>query len=316
MIPGKKRVVILGGRATIAVRGFEILRKLDCDIPLIVCGEEDPGTDDWRLSLVRAAREAGFEDGRDLIVVRDPHTPEHLARIHSAEPDLLLSLQWRRILRPAQLGVPPLGIVNLHNAPLPLLRGCDPFSWAIHDGLLQMGVSLHQIVDTGVDSGPVLAQRRWQLTPSDTAWSIYTEALSQADALMRKALPEILAGSLAPTPQDPRFSTYHPIGQFPFGLLAVDWTQPAVALSASLRARIFPPFQLPYFHLAGRKVEILGCCAVRAPGARPGAVVSRSPFRVGTGLGAIEVASVQVDGTVLDGAAFATSHLRDRDMIA
>jgi methionyl-tRNA formyltransferase len=80
-------------------------------------------------------------------MVADLHQPEILNRIEAAESDLILSLQWRRILRPVAIKLARYGVANLHNALLPLLRGCGPFSWAIHDGLECMGVTLHQVVD-------------------------------------------------------------------------------------------------------------------------------------------------------------------------
>jgi methionyl-tRNA formyltransferase len=160
----KRSVVLLGSRSTQSVIGLKVLTDLGISVPLVITGNEDPGTDDWRLSLAKAAREARYSDSKDLLILRDPHQTEVVKQIERLNVDLILSLQWRRILRKELRGIARQGIVNLHNAPLPLLRGCDPFSWAIHDGLERMGITLHQVIDDGVDSGPILAQRFWPIS--------------------------------------------------------------------------------------------------------------------------------------------------------
>lgn len=310
------RVVLIGSRSTISVAGFHLLRELGCDLPLVITGDEDPGTDDWRLSLAKAARDAGHRDGASLCVVRDPHTPDMLERIRKSAPDVILSLQWRRILKPSLLQIPSRHVVNLHNAPLPLLRGCDPFSWAIHDGLQMMGVSLHIVPDAGVDSGPVVAQRLWPITKTSTAWSLYQESLPQAEQLLRDALPGILEGTATPEPQDPRYSTYHPIGQFAFGELEARWTFPAIVVSGALRSRIFPPFQLPFFTIRGTKVEILACEASYGRG-KPGTVLNCDPLLIATRPGAIQIHRVRVQGVEHSGPDFARDFkLKPGDMSA
>lgn len=303
---GVARVVLLGSRSTASVTALRILQELGCEVPLVISGDEDPGTDDWRLSLAKAARDAGHKDGAGLAVVHDPHSPEMLARIKAAAPDVVLSVQWRRILKPSLIALASRYVVNLHNAPLPMLRGCDPFSWAIHDGLEVMGVSLHQVPDTGVDSGPVLAQRLWPVRKNSTAWSLYEESLPEAERLMRESLPGTLAGTLPAVPQDPRRSSYHPLGQFRFGELEARWELPSTVVSSALRSRVFPPFQLPFFMSGGRKVEIIECEAASGRGTA-GTVLSTDPLRIATKPGALQITRARIEGTVFEGARIAAA---------
>lgn len=299
-------VALIGSRSTLSVIGFHVLLELGLSVPLVISGEEDPGIDDWRFSLVKAALGAGYELGRNLLVLKNPHHPEILDTIRGADVDILLSLQWRRILRSPLLTLPRRGTVNLHNAPLPLLRGCDPFSWAIDDGLETMGVTLHQVVDEGIDSGPILTQRFWPINETTTAWSLYQDSLEEAEKLLRHTICDIVAGRLISTPQEPRYATYHPLGQFRFRDLEADWKLPAATLSAALRSRIFLPFQVPFFFCQGKKVEILGCCALPGPRA-PGVVVSLEPLRIGTKSGLVELIELRADNQVVSGAEFAST---------
>lgn len=229
-----------------------------------------------------------------------------LKRVRDTSPDVILSLQWRRIIREPLISLAKSGVVNLHNAPLPLLRGCDPFSWAIHDGLDVMGVSLHRIVDEGVDSGPVFAQRFWPTTPASTAWSLYIQALREGELLMRDVLLGILCGQATSKTQESRFSSYHPMGQFRFSELQARWDLPAATVSAALRSRIFPPFQLPFFLNDGHRVEIEECEAVPGRG-EASTIISLNPFIIATKLGAICLHRLVIDGKRISGAEYAHS---------
>ena len=298
--------ILIGSRATLSVIGFQLLLKLGISVPLVISGDEDPGEDDWRRSLVKAANDAGYRKGETLIVCSNPHHEETLEKVRAAVADIIISLQWRRILRPPLLQLARRGVVNLHNAPLPLLRGCDPFSWAIHDGLERMGVTLHQVRDEGVDSGPILTQRLWPVTPSATAWSLYLDGLREGELLMRETLASVIAGAVEPQYQEARYTTYHPMGQFRFKDSEANWNLPAVTVSAALRSRIFPPFQLPYFQVRGRKVEILGCYVASGRGSA-GSVVSVAPFVVAAKIGSVCIERVRVGETEFSGSEFAQS---------
>lgn len=296
--------LVLIGNGTAAVVALRELRALGADIPLILADPHDTGADGWRLSLVGEALRCGYEAGRNLLAPRDPNEPAVLERISAAAADLVLSVQCARILRRPMLGLARHGVANLHHAPLPLLRGCDPFAWAIHDGLLEMGVTLHRIVDEGVDNGPVFASRRWPIGDDASAWDLYLRTLDEDAVLVREAVPGIAAGIIPAVPQDSRHVTYHPMGQFVFGELEIDWTRIAATLGAWIRARIFPPFQLPYFTSGGVRVEVLRC---RAGGRRgvPGTVLAADPLVVAARWGSIELMELRADGEAMNGAAWA-----------
>jgi methionyl-tRNA formyltransferase len=122
----RPRVIVIGN-GTIAVRGLYILRDLAVDTPLVIADSQDSGSDSWSLSLMKAAAELGYQKNLTLLNPKNPNTEFVLDRIKAANPDFILSLQCRRILRYPILGIPRYGVINLHNSPLPLLRGCDPF---------------------------------------------------------------------------------------------------------------------------------------------------------------------------------------------
>jgi len=291
-MPRIKVVVI--GNGTLASKGLEVLRRC-VDVPLVIADVRDNGSDTWRISLAKSARKFGFKDGETLLQPKNPNDDETVRCLRSVEADILLSLQCRHIIREPLFRSPRLATLNVHNAPLPLLRGCDPFAWAIHDGLRCMGVTLHQILDDGVDNGPVVEQKLWSISNDSTAWDLYEEGLDQSVRMLEEFfsqdLPLVFDGVL----QEERYVTYHSMGQFDFSLMEIDWTIGADTLSSWIRSRIFPPFHLPFFRVGTRTVEVLRCRKTNERGS-PGTVLKCKPLTIAVKRGAIEFTTLKIDG--------------------
>ncbi len=292
------------GNGTAAVRALRVLRECGISVPLVVADPRDTGADTWRESLVRAAREAGYLPGVSLLQPKNPNSPDVVERLLGLSPRVIFSVQCAAVLRPPLVSGERWWVVNWHSAPLPLLRGCDPFAWALLDGLTTMGVTLHLIEDEGIDSGPIVAQALWPVREDSTAWDLYGESLVQGEELLRSAAASIMERRLTPAPQEAQFSSYHPPGQIDFTDTGIRWSMPAKALSAWIRARIFPPLQMPWLTLRGERAEVRRCRVTRGRGPA-GTVLSRSPLVVAAGTGAIELLEVGWRGEVMSGSNWA-----------
>jgi len=82
--------------------------------------------------------------------------------------DIIVSYCYRYILKGPVLKIPA---VNLHNSFLPWGRGAQPLFWAVVDDE-PCGVSVHWI-DEGLDTGPVIAQRKMLIHPEMTFRQAY-----------------------------------------------------------------------------------------------------------------------------------------------
>lgn len=269
----------------------------DVDVRLVVCEADDPGIDKpYRRSLKKFAMQRGFDIANETLICASPNSEEVLTLMDKIEPDMSLSVQCRTIMKAPVLSKAK-RTVNVHNAPLPLLRGCDPFAWAIHDGLDFFGITLHDI-DLGVDSGPIVGQRHWEIQKTTTAWDVFLHAQEESVTLLETWIPQLVADPLLPAEnQNRKLCTYHPQGQFNFDC-AIDWEKPARTVSCFIRARVFPMFQCPT--IFGNQAEVLelrkvrslagvpdGCAKV-APG-----LVSRSePLMIACWRGQLEVLEV------------------------
>lgn len=80
--------------------------------------------------------------------------------LESFEPDLVVSVRYRRILKSEAIEIPRLGVLNLHSGVLPDYKGVMATFWAMLHDEAQIGATLHRIVDGGIDTGPVIGIRR------------------------------------------------------------------------------------------------------------------------------------------------------------
>ena len=87
-------------------------------------------------------------------------------------PDLVISAGFTKILGPGfrdTIGCP---MINTHPALLPAFPGVRPVADALGYGVKVTGATVH-LVDDGVDTGPVLAQRAVEVRPGDTVESLH-----------------------------------------------------------------------------------------------------------------------------------------------
>jgi hypothetical protein len=97
--------------------------------------------------------------GAAWCIVRDINAAAALERVRQVRPDLVVSLHFDQILRPAFLQGVPCPVVNVHPALLPAHRGPCPAFWTLAAQDERCGVTVHRIVDESIDTGPILARR-------------------------------------------------------------------------------------------------------------------------------------------------------------
>jgi len=103
-----------------------------------------------------------------LPALSSPNSPQGLRVLAELVPDLIISIRYRRILREGAIAVPRLGVINLHSGILPDYRGVMATFWAMLAGEKDIGTTLHWIVDSGIDTGPVIGIRRKATRPDSS----------------------------------------------------------------------------------------------------------------------------------------------------
>lgn len=111
-----------------------------------------------------------------------------LALLKEQKIDFIALAGYMRVIGPTILNEYEGRIVNIHPAYLPEYPGLDSIKRAFDDGRQQTGVTLHYI-DAGLDSGPIIAQKRVVILPDDTLESLE----ARVHACEHRLYPEVLA---------------------------------------------------------------------------------------------------------------------------
>jgi methionyl-tRNA formyltransferase len=121
-------------------------------------------------------------------------------------PDLVVSLQANVIFKKPLLELPPKGCLNVHSALLPKYRGLMPTFWVLKNGETDTGVSVF-IMDEGIDSGPILVQKRIEIGDRSLDALIMDTKRIGVDALV-EAIDLIDQGDYTLIDNDDRDMTY------------------------------------------------------------------------------------------------------------
>lgn len=178
-----------------------------------------------------------------------------LRRIKALRPDVILTVFWGFILKPELINVAPKGCINFHCSFLPYNRGKNPNIWPIVEGT-PAGVTLH-CIDKGIDSGDIIAQRKVDIEPIDTAESLYYKLTEEFTALFKETWPKIKNGSVKSIKQNKHKGTFHYAKDLhKLDLIDLNKKYTARDLINLIRARTFPPFPSAYFLDKGKKVYV------------------------------------------------------------
>lgn len=232
---------------------------------------------------------------RHRIEVRQPKSfkePEDLQSLAQLSPDVIVVAAYGQILPEELLAIPPFGCVNLHPSLLPRHRGPAPIQGAILAGDEYTGVSI-MLMDKGVDSGPILSQRRVAIEPDDTTESLSQKLARVGAQLLAETLPQWLSHSIAPRPQEGD-ATYARLLSKEEG--EIDWHFPAPELWRRVRA--FHPWPGSYTRWQGKVLKVLEVYPMLGERGQPGRVIPFGGGQVGvqTGDGVLGLRRVQLEG--------------------
>ena len=92
--------------------------------------------------------------------------------IEHFNPDLIVLAGFMRILPPSFIERFSPKIINTHPSLLPLFPGAHAVRDALAAGARETGVTMH-VVDKGVDTGPIIAQKTVTVMPADDEASLH-----------------------------------------------------------------------------------------------------------------------------------------------
>lgn len=234
------RIVLVGAVETSAV-ALQALHAAGAEPALIIT-----------LPPEAAARHSDFVDlgkiarGSQVFRATKINAAGTLEAIRSAAPDVCFVIGWSQICGEAFRGIAKLGNIGFHPSPLPRLRGRAVIPWTILQGEVSSASSLFWL-DDGVDSGDLLLQRHFDVSPIETARTLYDKHTRNLAQMLPEAVKLMRSGAPPRLPQDHAKATYCAKRTWEDGL--IDWNQPAGAILRLVRAVGDPyPGAFTYFN--------------------------------------------------------------------
>jgi len=221
---------------------------------------------------------------------------ELLEALKNLAPDLIAVAAYGQILPNTILDLPRFGCLNVHTSLLPKYRGAAPIQHAILNDEAETGVTIMKM-DSGMDTGQIVAQERTPIRPEDTSESLHDRLAQLGADLFVRTIPDYVGGLIQPQPQPTEGVSYAPKITRAHGLL--DWNLPARALWNRVRGLI--PWPGAHTHLLSQPsrplIKIWDAEIVEQQGS-PGEVlaIDEVGIVVGSGHDALRLLSLQREG--------------------
>jgi methionyl-tRNA formyltransferase len=268
------------------VPSLEALIAARHELALVITQPDRPGH--RNKILPTPVKQAALKHGLHVYQPDRIRSPESIAQIRWANPELMVVVAYGQILPPEVLEIPPRGVVNVHGSLLPRHRGAAPVNQAILAGDSETGVTI-MLMDEQLDHGPILAQRALPIGPETTAPELMTQLAELGAALLVEVLADL--DRFPPREQDHAAATVAPRLRKEDGEL--EWSLPSVEIDR--RVRGLDPWPGTTAALADRELKVLR--GRPAPGSgKPGEIIKATGdgLLVGTGDGAYLVEEVQL----------------------
>lgn len=181
---------------------------------------------------------------------------EDIKRLLAEEPlDYIILAWWPYIIKEDMIKFPNKGVLNFHPSLLPYNRGKNYNFWTIVENT-PFGVTIH-FVDSGIDSGDIVFQKKIEKNWEDTGRTLYEKASQAMYDLFEESYPLLVQGKYIRVKQDLTKGSLHYAKELnPSSCIDLGKHYKASDLLNLLRARTFPPHPACYFESDGEEYEV------------------------------------------------------------
>ena len=130
---------------------------------------------------------------RGYLVAKPFDTPTLNQHLLAAQPQLIITASYGRIIPVEVLHGPRFGWLNVHFSLLPRWRGAAPVQWALLEGDAATGISIFKL-DKGIDTGPVYLQEEIEIGHSETTPELLARMSEIAGQRIMSVVAEIRQG--------------------------------------------------------------------------------------------------------------------------
>jgi len=284
--------LIFAGTPAFAVPALEALLRAGHVIRAVYTQPDRPAGRGRKLTA-SAVKQCAEKHGLEI------RQPEKIAgeedRIRADAPEAMIVIAYGLLFPESILAIPRHGCINVHASLLPRWRGAAPIPRAIEAGEAETGVSIMQM-DTGLDTGPVLAEARLPIHDNDTAQTLHDRLAPLGADTLVSTLERLARSEIRPQPQDASRACY--AKKLRKEESALDWTQPAAVLHRKIRALV--PWPVTNTTWRGKTLRLweTGPLVEKNTPGLPGTVVlaDAAGVRVLTGEGVLTITRLQAEG--------------------
>lgn len=285
------RVVFMGS-PEFAVPCLRALVEGGHEVALVVSQPDKPAGRGGQLHAP-PVKLAAQELGLAVMQPRSARSGELRDALKHSGAELAVVVAYGKILPRDVLEALPKGCINVHGSILPKYRGAAPVQWAVIDGEAETGVAIMQL-DEGMDTGPVLLERRVAIDPDETSGELLARLAPIGAAALVEAIAAIADGTARPVAQDHAAATHAAMLSKRDG--AIDFAKPARGVAARIRG--VDPWPGAHAMLRGQPIKLFRARAVDGEAAAPGTVlaIDASGVRVACADGAVVIRELQAAG--------------------
>ncbi len=255
--------VVFFGTPEFALPSLEHILASRHEVALVVSKPDRPAGR-HQVLVTPPVVELALQHGVETVQVKNLKGQQFEETLQGSCADAGVVVAYGRLIPTNLLGIPRLGMVNLHPSLLPRHRGPSPIQWALVSGDRTTGVS-SMLLDEGMDTGPVLLQRRVEIEPRETAEQLSARLAVVGAEVLVETLDRLEEGTIEARPQGEQAGNVTPMIRRNFG--KVDWDMPARQLVNRLRG--FTPWPGLYTKFRGGRLKIHGLTEVVPPPSGP-----------------------------------------------
>jgi methionyl-tRNA formyltransferase len=172
-----------------------------------------------------------------LYKIKGTKNEETTTLIQRLNPDTIFVVGWTRLIGKTILNIPRNGCIGLHASLLPKYRGRAPVNWVLIKGEKITGNTM-MILDEGVDTGDIIAQRTIPINISDSCDSLYTKVGQAGREMIKEILIKLETNSVKRIKQNDDQATLMPKRTPEDGL--IDWQKNGLEIFNWVRALTHP----------------------------------------------------------------------------
>jgi len=268
-----------------------LLEKSKYQIKMVLTQPDRPSGRGRRLTT-SPVKTLALDNGLDLL---QPSASELIAlQDKIAEMDLMIVAAYGVLLPETILNAPTYGCINVHTSLLPRWRGAAPIQRAIQAGDNETGITIMQM-DSGLDTGPVLLQKKCPINPTDTSGNLHDRLASLGSECILQVLDRLILGNLNPVDQDDSQACY--AGKITKSEARIDWTETAITIDCAIRA--FNPAPICHTELRGLTLRIWQAEVPDIETTSPAGEIihsGKAGIDIATGQGVLRILQIQPQG--------------------